>query len=308
MAEKEVDTRTTSEKRSSLNTYWKGVADSILKKKNSPEEELDSFEVKEKPRKKFFAKEREATTEEVTLTFGEKESGSFKKSFKGKLGKSLFGRREEPLGVEFNLELDNQQEEVVTVQITPEAEALAAVDPEVPFNQGFAQQAEEPVEPADQQHLLDDPEAEEDLFAEGNQEGGGPPDNPEDPNEPEEPQGDPEGEDQAMAQAAAAAALRRKELGNHFATVVEKFKKGVRTCSINDWLKRVDGAVDYLGMDYAEKTALTLQFLPDEVKQEFEDTYRAGIPHAQPAGGNQEAENWRYFKRSIEKIVDDSAT
>ena len=75
LAEKRVDTRTTSEKRKSLNDYWREVADSVHKKKNS-EEELDSFEVKEKPRKKFFAKEREAT-EEVTLTFRGGEKGSF---------------------------------------------------------------------------------------------------------------------------------------------------------------------------------------------------------------------------------------
>ena len=48
-------------------------------------------------------------------------------------------------------------------------------------------------------------------------------------------------------------------------------------------MKRVETASDYLGMTYAEKVAIMPQYLPDDVQQEFDDNFRAAIPHPAPA-------------------------
>ena len=73
-------------------------------------------------------------------------------------------------------------------------------------------------------------------------------------------------------------AARRKEISAHFTHVVEKFKKGNRGCSIVDWLRRVDDAVDYLQMNYTEKSQVVFQYLPDEVKHEYEEVHRNDLP------------------------------
>ena len=143
-----------------------------------------------------------------------------------------------------------------------------------------------------------------------------------DPNDPAgDEEGDPEegSEDESepdeeleevdeMAAAAAAAQGRRKEINTHFTGVVEKFKRGLRNCPISDWLKRVDHAADYLTLTYAEKAVVILQYLPDDVRQEYMDIYAPNLPHAVPGNNAEENANWNYIKRSLKDIVDDTAT